>query len=477
MGRISSIMSILFLATTLLAGCGRSLPSPPDPPEMDGAGPDVVAVVESAYKASAMAPGDINARSRLARVYHANTFSDEARTAYEQVIAVIPAHAPTLYWLAMLEQQSGNQDRADILIQQAVDAAPDDLTMGLRQASWAMDAGDHQQVESLLEPLRASNPNNMNLRILDARLAMAFDRPRVAVDILTPMVKSGSPHPYWMHLLGQAHRQLGNEREAYRLRVLGDPVPQQMQDPLIWEVMKERRGFNPGFKRATTLQMQGNGPEAIKLYQDMLAIYPDRSPMLLNAISRAHFAMGNSEQARDALDRAFEFEPENYETNMNYSVLLAKDQPAEALDWARKALAINPAMPAAHAREAKLLFAKDQIEESLAAADEALRLGSVDPSLHLLRGAALVQLNRFQEASEALTIVVGALPLNDRARLLLVVSLVNVGKRDAAIVALEQGLIIKPGHQAFLARLRKLLEPPAASAPEGTLEPGSETAP
>ena len=162
---------------------------------------------------------------------------------------------------------------------------------------------------------------------------------------------------------------------------------------------------------------------------------------------------------------------------MNYSVLLAKDQPAEALDWARKALAINPAMPAAHAREAKLLFAQSQLEESLVAADEALRLGSVDPTLHLLRGAVLIQLKRFEEAREALMIAVGALPLNDRARLLLVASLVNVGKRDAAIVVLEQGLIIKPGHQAFLARLRKLLEPPAASAPEGTLEPGSETAP
>ena len=277
-----------------------------------GPGPDVVAVVESAYKASATAPGDISARSRLGRVYHANTFSDEARTAYEQVIAVLPGHAPTLYWLAMLEQQSGNQDRADVMIQRAADAAPEEMIIRLRQASWAMDAGDPQQVEALLKPLRASHPNNMYTSgswMHDWH--WNWTEPRVAVDILTPMVKSQSPHPYWRHLLGRAHRQLGNERESYRLRVLGDPVPQQMQDPLMWEVMKERRGFNPGFKRATALQLQGNGPEAIKLYQDMLVIYPDRSPSLLNAISRAHFAMGNPDQAREALDRAFELDPEN----------------------------------------------------------------------------------------------------------------------------------------------------------------------
>jgi len=471
MGRTSSIVNFALLVTIMLAGCGRSLPAPPEPPAMDGAGVQVRRAVESAYTAASRNPADLSARSRLGRVYHANTFSDEARAAYEQVIEVVPGHAWTLYWLAMLEQQSGNQDRADVMIQRAADAAPEEMVIRLRQASWALDAGDPQQVEALLKPLRASHPNHVNVRILDARLALELDQPRAAVDILTPMVKSKSPHPYWRHLLGRAHRQLGNERESYRLRVLGDPVPQQIRDPLMLEVMKERRGFNPAFKQALSLQAAGKTAQAIEHLENMMVVYPERSATLLNSISRAHFEASNFEQAREALDDAYEFDPENAETHVKYSVLLARDQPHEALKWARQAQSINPMMHVAHTREAKLLLAQAEFVGAIAAADEALRLGSTDSTLHQLRGMAFVQLGRLDEARDALVIAVEAMPLKDRLRLMLVEVQFRLGDQDAAIALLEQGLILKPDNNALLNRLRKLVEPPVSTEP--LEDPGS----
>ena len=475
MGRTPSIMNIALLVTAMLAGCGRSLPAPPEPPAMDGAGVQVRRAVESAYTAASRNPADLSARSRLGRVYHANTFAEEARTSYEQVIEVLPTHAPTLYWLAMLEQEAGNQQRADTLIQQAVDAAPDDLTIRLRQASWALDTGDPQQVEALLSNLLQTNPRNVFVRLLEARSALAFDQPRKAVDILTPMVRSKNPHPYWMHLLGQAHRQLGNQRESYRLLVLGDSEPIRMQDPFMQEVMKEKRGFNPAFKRALSMQAAGKTAEALEPLQNMMVVYPERSATLLNSISRAHFAASNFEQARTTLDDAYELDPENAETLVNYSVLLAKDQPLEALKWARQARSINPTMHAAHAREAKLLLAQSEFVGAIAAADEALRLGSTDPTLHQLKGTAFVQLKRLAEARDALVIAVEAMPLKDRLRLMLVEVQFRLGDRDAAIALLEQGLILKPGNDAMLTRLRKLLEPPVPTEPQEA--PGSEATP
>lgn len=455
----------------LLSACGRSLPPPPAKPAMDGVGPDIVAVVDNAHRASERSDGDIPSRARLGRVYHANSYPNEARQVYEQVLDVMPGHGPTLYLLAMLEQEQGNQAQADVLLAQAIDSTPANLVMRLRQGMWALDAGDGEMVERVLGPLRDSNPQHPGVRVLDARHAIAFDQPDRAVQILSPMVKSAQSHPYWRHLLGRAHRQLGNEREAYRLLSIGSPTPPPMQDPYMQELLKEKRGFNPAFKRAAAMLARGNTEGAIEVYERLLSNYPDRTATLLNAISQAHFKASDPAAAMAALDRALAHDPDDAESHINYSVLLAREQPAEALRWARTARTIDPDNPLAHDRIARLQLAQGNPTEALASADEAIRLGSVEPSLQFVRGAALMQLSRPQEAADALQQVVAVRPMNESARMLFVEACMLQGRRDDAASALEQGLILRPGHRPYLDRLRAILEPAPPAAPTGGAAP------
>ena len=459
---IKPVLLTAVLVPMLLAGCGRSLPSPPEKPAMDGMGADVVAIVDTAHAACVRAPKDLAVRARLGRVFHANGFSAEARKAYGQVVAAMPSHGPTLYQMAMLEREQGNAEHAGELLRRAIDASGGNIVMQLRLGNWAMESDDDEQMMLVLESLRRTHPQHPAVRVLASRHALKSGQPQRVVEILSPMVGSNESHPYWRYLLGRAHQELGNERAAYRLLATANSTPQPIQDVFMQEVMKEKRGFNAAFRRAEALQRNGDFDGAIKIYRRLMPLYPDQGVPLLNAISQAHFRSSDLKAARDALDRALELDAENAETHLNYAVLLARDQPEEAVRWASRSRALDPGNPLVHDRIARLELARGNPEESLAAAEEAIRLGASDPGLFIVQTTCLMQLNRPLDAARSLRSLLEAHPMYDSARMMLVDIVVNSGGREEAIELLEQGLTLRPGNAAFLERLRGLAQSPAA---------------
>lgn len=455
------------LMLLILAGCGRSLPPPPQKPAMEGLGPDVVAIVDEAHAASVRSPRDLTVRARLGRVLHANGFPAEASQAYGQVLDVMPSHAPTLYLLGMLEREQGNAERASELLRSAIDASGGHVVMQLRQSEWAMDEEDDEAADRILESLSRTHPQHPAVRVLQARHALESGRPERVVEILSPLVATSGSHPYWRHLLGRAHRELGNEREAYRLLATADATPPPLKDMFMQEVVKEKRGFTAAFRRAEALQRSGDFKAAIEIYRRLIPLYPGQDVPLLNAISQAYFKSSEPQAARDALDRALELDPDHVDTHINYAVLLARVQPEEGLRWATRARTLAPDNPLVHDRIARLQMGLGQYEESLAAAEQALRLGASDPGVYMIRSTCLMQLQRPSEAAQSLRELLDVHPMYDSARMMLVDILVADGQRQEAIDRLEQGLILRTGNAVFLNRLRKLVQssPAEASSP------------
>ncbi|GGC61849.1 tetratricopeptide repeat protein [Undibacterium terreum] len=69
-------------------------------------------------------PYDVNAAFESARLLHEAGQLEQARSVYEHILSIEPAHADTLHLLGVMAHQAGDHRQAIKLIQQAIDAAP-----------------------------------------------------------------------------------------------------------------------------------------------------------------------------------------------------------------------------------------------------------------------------------------------------------------------------------------------------------------
>jgi protein O-GlcNAc transferase len=174
-----------------------------------------LAQAEALYRAAiAAAPGHARAHLYLGIVLAARNEQDGAIAAYEQVLAIDPAHAFGNYNYARLAFLRGDLARAESLIGQALRAKPEFVQALVVQSDIRDALGmPEQAVESLREALRL-DPSSGGAWFNLALICLKLDRAEDAEDAVRHAVQIEPDNPAPQELLARVMNNQGFAQEA-----------------------------------------------------------------------------------------------------------------------------------------------------------------------------------------------------------------------------------------------------------------------
>lgn len=244
------------------------------------------------------------------------------------------------------------------------------------------------------------------------------------------------------------------------------------------------------FKRAETLETQGDDVSAEQIYRSLLLEFPDHSAVLhnlalvvrrrgdlaeaerlmrraVNATPEEAFfqnslgailrSAGKLEEAEAAFRTAITMRPELVDSHYNLGLLLEQaGRPADALAAHREATRLKPDFAEALSRVAALLNDLGALDEALDLVDAAI---AAQPSLfdaHYYRGWILGRLARHDEALESLARATTLRPGSFEALLATANALRDAGRNEQALAAYWQVLEKQPARLATHRELNHL---------------------
>lgn len=201
------------------------------------------------------------------------------------------------------------------------------------------------------------------------------------------------------------------------------------------------------YQRGEELRKSGQHEQALKAYNDALAI----NPAYAEAYWGRCFGFSNLGQYNNAIaacDKALQNKPDYYEAWWSKgNALDALQRYEEALAHYDRALSIKPDFPEAWSNRGATLNYLKRYEEALAAYDRALEINPELPEAWNNRGATLNRLQRYEEAvasyDKALKLKADyAEAWNNRG-----VVLTNLGQLPEAIASYDKAIELKPDYQ------------------------------
>lgn len=154
-------------------------------------------------------------------------------------------------------------------------------------------------------------------------------------------------------------------------------------------------------QKALALQQSGQLEEAVAIYRQLQAAYPDH-PQLQYLLGAAELRRGNLEAGVALLRKCVKAMPGEAGFWCDLGIGLEQlGRPGEALDCFDRATALQPHNPAAHNNRANTLLLLNRPAEALASIDRALSLEPRAAQAHVKRGVALMRLNRPQDGLAA----------------------------------------------------------------------------
>ncbi len=279
----------------------------------------------------------------------------EAKTLYEQALALQPRHPDALHLLGVVALQSGNAERTVALIEQAIEVQPENPAFhaNLAQAHLALQ------------------------RTAEARAAF---RRAAALDPRDPQPAVGAAN-----CLALQGRLAAAERELRNL------VRRHPGYALAW--------FNLG----NAVRDQRRTEEAVGLYRR--AIQLDPAPVdAHNNLGNALHALGRFDEAEQAFREALALDPGHVLARCNLvSVLIDRGRFPEAEEIGRKIIEDEPRLALAHTFLGAALGHQGRLLEALACYRKASELAPTDPKAHETYAMALGEVGNFSEAHRYFT--------------------------------------------------------------------------
>ena len=164
------------------------------------------------------------------------------------------------------------------------------------------------------------------------------------------------------------------------------------------EVPAERRDLVQKLGRAGSLQLGRRGDEAAKLYQELVAEYP-QEPRVRYAYGVFLLRSGDDRGLAE-LRRAVELDPDDAMTRLEltFELLLHGDN-AEAKEHATKAVARAPSLFAAHNALGRALVELGELDGGIRALEEAVRLAPESAEMHFTLARAYARAGRTEDAA------------------------------------------------------------------------------
>lgn len=259
----------ILLSTLLLVNCGSKEPAV-RPQEGQVSDPILKPVIQSFADAVDSSPSAPKPRMELGMTYEGAGMNELAEESYAQYVGLFPERVIGWYRLAMVQQRQGKIEEAIKSLERAAELAPEKMDAPHWQlAFWHIELGNLSKAIAQIALAETKKPNTMHVKIAKGRIALAEDKPEIAIEILNDnRLIAAIPDGYVYQLLGRAYRALGDEeksREAWSRAGQKRPV---WADPWTHIVVDHVVGLNAMRQEIMQLLRNGNKSEARKLIDE-----------------------------------------------------------------------------------------------------------------------------------------------------------------------------------------------------------------
>lgn len=289
----------------------------------------------------------------------------EARACYEAVLRRHPRHVPALAGLASLAEKAGALDQAAALLARARAVEPDEPELDVAAARLALAGNDAAGAASLAEAVLQRRPSHVTAAQLLARALLLAQPPADALARLDRLSAAAPLSPAWALAQGFAFAQLEQVEPAMAAFQLADSIDPDNPDILgeLGRLLAQQdrpeealaallpalaaRPTNLDYRNlaATLMWRRHRYAEMVAMLEDGIAEFGPHPTLNLN-LALVLNAQGRQQEALDAADAAIAHAPGNLAALVNrIAVLPYHETLGTAANLAAAAANIAAALP------------------------------------------------------------------------------------------------------------------------------------
>lgn len=272
-----------------------------------------------------------------------------ATNSLERLVKMTPRSALSHQKLAEAYYLAGNMTKLEPVLERALALDPDHLPSGIMRVKMLIQQGQFDAAASHLKELHTAYPEYPELFVLEARLALAQDRPEDGVKAYQEAMKR-VPDRDLVGQLALAHLRAGQQEAG------------------------------------------------IQTMKDWLTKHPDDFVVQYN-LANLYLAVNRNEEARQAFTKVIERRPDHILALTNLALLTQATDPDKAMLYAELALKLAPDASLVQDAKAQLLLQQGKTKEALRMLDNAI---VVDPNNLTIRYHHALALSRQGEKVRAI---------------------------------------------------------------------------
>jgi tetratricopeptide (TPR) repeat protein len=376
---------------------------PPPAPDLTGADPALVALVEGSQAKVRKAPRDARAWGHLGMVLQANSYFDESVVCLREAERLDPTEPRWPYFLATALTLS-DPEAALTKLRRTVELLGEKaVPPRLRLAELLLAQGYAEEAEGQFRRVLQSAPHLPLAHLGMARVTAQRNDTTASLQHLERCLSDPLTARAARGLRAELFQRGGDPRAAERERRLASRLPETdpPTDVLLEEMFALEVGQTAAITRGTRLLRQGRTDEAIALLRKTTTDYPDSGPVWV-ALGRAYLECRRPDAAERVLRVAVEKERGEEPLRCLGQALLELGRVEEAADQFRSALQARPNSVEAHTSLGQCLKQLGRREEAIRAYRQALRYRPNSVEAHAQLGELLAAAGRKEEAREHL---------------------------------------------------------------------------
>jgi putative PEP-CTERM system TPR-repeat lipoprotein len=435
--------------------------------------PDRAAEVLS--RAASAGKSDAEALDMLGRAYAAIGAESQAVQSFERASTLAPKNPDILTRLASARYDVGDKSGAADDFARSLELGPVRIEAGVQAVMSAIAAGDLDLAQSSLAQMRARKADPNVIDVLDARIKLAQLDYAGAQAELEAVLKN-DPKSLPAHLaLAEVDQITGRADDAVReLRaaLALQPTNETANARLITLLVATNHANEALDVAAAALKSSPGNVTLATLYSDLCirAGDPKRGLAALDSLpkdraalvpaqaarARVQVALGNGPEAQKIYTQVLATDPGNLEVRIALlNLLLTANDLAGARDVVRDGLAATPGNPALLNAAVTLAARADGTDGALKEADALARDPGNAPASRALRGNVYMAAKQYDDAAAAYAAALKAEPSTPLA-IDLSTALVAGGKTDAALRGLGDWVAAHPEDVIALSALSGL---------------------
>jgi len=332
-------------------------------------------------------PDELEPRALLADVYSKQGDLHRAVTLMLEVDDEYSKNPAYLGMLGNLQMKSGDYANAASTIEKMVERVPRSALANQKLCEVYDKAGSLDKLEHQLERTLALDPNHLPTRLIKLKLLIQTHKLEEAALLLKELQTKYPEHPGLFVL--QARLALAHDRPADAISAYREALKRVPNTELVGQL-------------ALAQWQAGQQDAAIQTMKDWLAEHPDDLVVQYN-LANLYLAGNMHEEARAAFAKVIEKHPDHPVALINLAALTRQKDPSKALDYAERAYKVAPDAPVVEDVLAQILLDRGEVNRATLLLERAVKKAPDNMKIRLHWAHALADNGQLTEAKEELT--------------------------------------------------------------------------